>query len=294
MIKSMTGFGRGEYTDEERNVVVEIKSVNHRYSDITVKMPRRYSFAEEKIKGLVKNVAPRGKIDVSIMVDNASQEDTNIQLNLSIAKKYYDNLMLLKKEFSLQGDVSLSLLGGMPDVIKSTPDVEDEEAIWMSLSTPVMLAAENLNLMRIAEGEKLAEDILYRGQLVSDLATEIEAYAPSISKVYTLKMRDRISELLENATAIPEDRIVLEAAIFADKSNITEELVRLKSHMQQLRDIINNADQPVGKKLDFLIQEMNRETNTIGSKANDLAITNNVLSLKSEVEKIREQVQNIE
>ncbi len=294
MIKSMTGFGRAEYTDEKRNVVVEIKAVNHRYSDISVKMPRRYSFAEEQLKGLVKTVAPRGKIDVSVMVDNAAMDDTNVQLNLTIAKQYYNNLTLLKDEFALQGDISISLLAGMPDVIRVIADVEDEEAIIKSLTSPVLAAAENLNNMRIAEGSKLAEDILYRGQLVADLATQIDAYAPKVSELYAQKMKDRIAELLGSATAIPEDRILLEAAVFADKSNITEEIVRLKSHVQQLKDIIAKADQPVGKKLDFLIQEMNREANTIGSKANDLAITNNVLSLKSEIEKIREQVQNIE
>lgn len=294
MIKSMTGFGRAEYADDKRSVVVEIKAVNHRYSDISVKMPRRYSFAEEQLKSLVKNVAPRGKIDISVMVDNAAVDDTNVQLNLTIAKQYYDNLMLLKNEFALQGEVSLSMLGNMADVIRIIPDAEDEEAILKSLTMPTLSAAENLNNMRVAEGAKLAEDLLYRGGLVADLANEIEVYAPKVSQLYAQKMKDRIGELLGGVATVPEERIVLEAAIFADKANITEELVRLKSHVQQLKDIIGQADQPAGKKLDFLIQEMNREVNTIGSKANDLSITNHVLSLKSEVEKIREQVQNIE
>ncbi|NCB41057.1 MAG: YicC family protein [Clostridia bacterium] len=294
MLKSMTGFGRGEYADEKRSVVVEIRAVNHRYSDINVKMPRRYSFAEEPIKSLVKNVAPRGKIDVAIMIDSSSDEDTNIKLNLTVAKQYYENLTLLKETLNIPGDISIALLAGMPDVVKTVSNVENEEDILKSLSEPVILAVENLNKMRMAEGLKLAEDILYRGNLISDLASEIEAYAPSVSKAYALKMKERISELIDKAAAVSEERILLEAAIFADKSNITEEIVRLKSHVQQLRDIIGKSDQPVGKKLDFLVQEMNREANTIGSKANDIAITSNVLSLKSEIEKIREQVQNIE
>lgn len=294
MLKSMTGFGRGEYTDEKRNVVVEIRAVNHRYSDITVKMPRRYSFAEEPIKSLVKNVAPRGKIDVSIMIDNSSSDDTDVKLNLPMAKQYYANLTTLKEALNVPGDISISLLSQMPDIIKAIPNVEDEEAVLKSLSEPVVLAVDDLDKMRIIEGAKLAEDILMRGGLIENLAAQIEVYAPSVSKMYVLKMKERISELLDKAATIPEDRILLEAAVFADKSNITEELVRLKSHVQQLRDIVGKANQPVGKKLDFLVQEMNREANTIGSKANDIEITKHVLSLKSEIEKIKEQVQNIE
>jgi len=294
MIKSMTGFGRGEYADDKRGVVVEIRAVNHRYSDINVKMPRRYSFAEEPIKALVKNVAPRGKIDVSIIVDSVGEDETNVRLNLPVAKQYHDNLMRLKSELNLHGEVSLSLLAGMPDVIRAVAEVEDEQAILKSLSEPVIQAVENLDAMRIEEGAKLTEDILYRGELIAEIAGEVEEYAPGVVETYAAKMKDRIAELLGNGSAVPEDRILLEAAVFADKSNITEELVRLKSHIAQLRNIIATAREPVGKKLDFLVQEMNREANTMGSKANDIAITNRVLNLKSEIEKIREQIQNIE
>lgn len=294
MLKSMTGFGRGEYADEKRSVVVEIRALNHRYSDINIKMPRRYSFAEDPIKSLVKNVAPRGKIDVSIMVDSSSDEDTDVKLNLAVAKQYYNNLMMLKEELKIPGDISISLLGGMPDVMKAIPNVENEEAVLKSLSDPVILAVANLDKMRMVEGAKLAEDILFRCGLISELASKIEVFAPSVAKTYVLKMKERISELLDKSATIPEDRILLEAAVFADKANITEELVRLKSHVIQLKDIIEKSNQPVGKKLDFLVQEMNREANTIGSKANDIEITKYVLSLKSEIEKIREQVQNIE
>ncbi len=294
MIKSMTGFGRGEYADDKRGVVVEIRAVNHRYSDINVKMPRRYSFAEEPIKALVKNVAPRGKIDVSILVDSVGEDETNVRLNLPVARQYHDNLIRLKSELNLHGEVSLSLLAGMPDVIRAVAEVEDEQAILKSLSEPVIQAVENLDVMRVEEGARLSEDILSRGDLIAEVTGEIEEYAPGVVETYTAKMRERIAELLGGGSTVTEDRILLEAAVFADKSNITEELVRLKSHIAQLRSIIATAREPVGKKLDFLVQEMNREANTMGSKANDIAITNRVLILKSEIEKIREQIQNIE
>ena len=294
MIKSMTGFGRSEYSDGKRNIIAEIRSVNHRYSDITIKMPRRYSFAEEALKALVKGVARRGKIELSIMVENLTENDTNIKLNMLAARQYYDNLKELQENFSLSGDITLSMLASMPDVLKAIPDVEDQEEIIAALSVPVKGAAEALDAMRIVEGNKLSEDIIARGKLIRELVTKIDKRAPEVSKVYMGKLRDRISELLNGQIAVPEDRILLEAAVFADKSNITEELVRLDSHIIQLENIITKSTQPDGKKLDFLVQEMNREANTIGSKANDLEITSLVLEIKSEVEKIREQVQNIE
>ncbi|MBQ9932054.1 MAG: YicC family protein [Firmicutes bacterium] len=294
MIKSMTGFGRSEYSDGKRNIIAEIRSVNHRYSDITIKMPRRYSFAEEALKALVKGVARRGKIELSIMVENLTENDTNIKLNMLAARQYYDNLKELQENFDLSGDISLSMLASMPDVLKAIPDVEDQEEIIAALSVPVKGAAEALDAMRIVEGNKLSEDIIARGKLIRELVTKIDKRAPEVSKVYMGKLRDRICELLNGQIAVPEDRILLEAAVFADKSNITEELVRLDSHIIQLENIITKSTQPDGKKLDFLVQEMNREANTIGSKANDLEITSLVLEIKSEVEKIREQVQNIE
>lgn len=294
MIKSMTGFGRSEYTDGKRSIIVEIKSVNHRYSDITIKMPRRYSFAEDRLKGAVKDIARRGKIDVSIMVENITEDDTNIRLNHMVAKQYYDNLRELQKEFDVSGDITLQFLATMPDVMKAIPDVEDEEEIYRSLEIPVLEAAKKLDGMRILEGAKLAEDIILRGGLIRDRVKEIEARSPEVTKAYADKLRERIKELIGSNVTVPEDRILVEAAIFADKCSITEELVRLDSHIIQLNNIITKSNQPDGKKLDFLVQEMNREANTIGSKANDIEITNKVLEVKSEIEKIREQVQNIE
>ena len=294
MIKSMTGFGRSEYNDGKRNIIVEIKGVNHRYSDITIKMPRRYSFAEEHLKGLVKDIAKRGKIDISIMVENLTEDDINVKLNPIVAKQYHDNLKELQEKFHLFGEITLPLIAGLPDVMKAVPNVEDEEAMLQSLSVPVLEAAQRLDRMRVAEGQKLAKDIIMRSNLILEWIEKIQQRTPLIISSYTEKLKDRIKELIGNNIEIPEDRILVEAAIFADKSNVTEELVRLDSHILQLNQIISKSNQPDGKRLDFLVQEMNREANTIGSKANDIEITNLVLEIKSEIEKIREQVQNIE
>lgn len=294
MIKSMTGFGRSEYTDGKRNITVEIKSVNHRYSDISIKMPRRYGFAEDKVKNAVKERIRRGKVDVSIMVENITENDVNIKLNTMIAKQYYENLLELRKEFSVEGDITLQFLAGLPDVMKAIPDVEDEEEITKAILIPVAEAAANLEKMRAVEGEKLAEDLIAKGRSIRSILDKIAERAPQVSIDYTARLRERITELIGGSIEVPEDRILVEAAIFADKCAIDEEITRLGSHLIQLENIVTKSTQPDGKKLDFLVQEMNREANTIGSKANDLEITNRVLAIKSEIEKIREQVQNIE
>lgn len=294
MIKSMTGFGRSEHSDGKRNITVEIRSVNHRYGDISVKMPRRYSFAEERIKNIIKKTVSRGKVDVSVLVENLTEDDITVRLNTMVASQYIENLNQLKESFSLEGEVTLQFLAALPDVMKAVPDVDDEEEICRAIEIPLRQAVKNLDHMRTEEGEKLAEDLLMRGNLIRDLVGQIEVRAPKVADVYAQKLRERIRDLIGNNVTVPEDRILLEAAIFADKCSITEELVRLGSHMIQLKNIIEKSQQPAGKKLDFLVQEMNRETNTIGSKANDIEITNLMLEIKSEIEKIREQVQNIE
>ncbi len=294
MIKSMTGFGRSEYSDGKRNILVEIKSVNHRYCDISIRMQRRYSFAEESLRSLVKGVAKRGKIDISVSVENVAKEDVRIKLNTSVAKQYYDNLLDLKDYFSLSGDITLPYLAALPDVINAMPDVENEQEFFSCLSIPVKKAVDDLDRMRIAEGAKLASDIKQRGEMIQSRLKRIEKRSPAIVLEYADKMKERIKDLLAGDVEIPEDRILLEAAIFADKSNITEELVRLDSHIQQMNYIINESTEPDGRRLDFLVQEMNREANTIGSKSGDIEITNLTVEIKSEIEKIREQVQNIE
>ena len=294
MIKSMTGFGRGEYNDGKRNITVEIKSVNHRYSDISVKMPRRYGFAEDKIKAAIKEKLRRGKVDVSVMVENITENDIKIKINQPISKQYYENLKVLQQDFQLSGDISLQLLATMPDVMKAIADVDDEEEITKAILIPVNQAADDLETMRRTEGEKLAADLKEKGKNIKTILDQIEERAPGVVKDYTVRLKERIIELLDDNATMPEERILTEAAIFADKSSIDEEITRLNSHLDQLEKILTSGGDTQGKKLDFLVQEMNREANTIGSKANDIIITNHMLEIKSEIEKIREQVQNIE
>lgn len=294
MIKSMTGFGRGEYSDGKRVVTVEIKSVNHRYMDINVKMPKRYSFAEEGIKSIVKEKLKRGKAEVSIMIESLAEDDVTVKLSSSVAGQYIANLRELKDTYSLEGSVDLKLIASMPDVLRAVPDVENEAAAEEAIRKAVSTAVENLDEMRGVEGKKLSDDLIMRGRLVRDIVKKIEKRAPEVAEEYTDKLRSRIAELIGDAAQISEERILMEAAVFADKANITEEIVRLDSHMAQLEKILSMGEKPSGKKLDFLVQEMNREANTIGSKANDMEIISLMLEAKSEIEKIREQVQNIE
>ena len=297
MIRSMTGFGRGEYSDEISKVTVEIRSVNHRYLDIYVKMPRRYSFAEETIKSAVKERLHRGKVEVSVSVDNIGKSDSDVRLDKELAARYYNVLSELKDSFDFgdESHVSLSLLSKMPDVIVTTPAAEDEEAMKARLLGATSKALDDFCSMREAEGEKLAADLCARADTIQAIRDSIEKRAPEIEKEYAVKFKARVEEILGGVYEVPEERIALEAAIFADKANITEELVRLGSHISQLRKFLqSDGCEAVGKKIDFLIQEMNREANTIGSKSNDREITSNMLDLKAEIEKVREQVQNIE
>lgn len=294
MIKSMTGFGRGRYCDDLRTITVEIKAVNHRYLDIFVKMPRKYSFAEDSIKQIIKQYVHRGKVEVSVNVDNTGASDVDIKLNTSVAEKYYNALKELKDSFNLTDDISLSMMSKLPDVIQTVQAEEDEEAFNNAISVATEAAAKDILKMREIEGAKLAEDLLMRADIVEKIKRDIEKRAPMIEHEYAEKFKERIEALLENKVEVPEDRVMLEAAVFADKANITEELVRLESHVIQLKEFMNTSDDSVGKKIDFLIQEMNREANTIGSKSNDKEITAMMLELKAEIEKIREQVQNIE
>ena len=296
MVRSMTGYGRGIYSDNQRSITVEVKAVNHRYCDITVKMPRKYSFAEEKIKAAAKEVMRRGKIEIGVSIDNFGKSETDVNLNLEVAKRYYDALTRLGQSFELSGDgqVPLSLLAGMTDVLITVPAADDEEEFTRELMAALKEALEGISVMRTVEGEKLALDILKRADIIENTKNLIAERAPKIEREYKEKLKARITELLDGSVEVTEDRLALEAAIFADKANITEEIVRLGSHIDQLRTFINGDEETVGKKIDFLVQEMNREANTIGSKSNDMDITSWMLELKAEIEKIREQVQNIE
>lgn len=297
MIRSMTGFGRGEFSDEISKVTVEIRSVNHRYLDIYVKMPRRYSFAEETIKSAIKERIHRGKVEVSVSVDNIGKSDSDVRLDKELAARYYSVLSELRDSFDFGEDsrVSLSLLSKMPDVIVTIPAAEDEEAMARRLLGATEKALDDFCSMREAEGEKLAADLSARADTIQEIRDQIEKRAPEIEKEYAAKFKARVEEILGGVYEVPEERIALEAAIFADKANITEELVRLGSHISQLRGFLqSDGTAAIGKKIDFLIQEMNREANTIGSKSNDREITSHMLELKAEIEKVREQVQNIE
>ena len=297
MIRSMTGFGRGEYSDEISKVTVEIRSVNHRYLDIYVKMPRRYSFAEDTIKSAIKERVHRGKVEVSVSVDNVGKSDSDVRLDKELAARYYNVLSELRDSFDFgeESRVSLSLIAKMPDVIVTTPAAEDEEAMAKRLLGATSKALDDFCSMREAEGEKLAADLSARADTIQEIRDHIDKRAPEIEKEYAAKFKARVEEILGGVYEVPEERIALEAAIFADKANITEELVRLGSHISQLRKFLqSDGREAIGKKIDFLIQEMNREANTIGSKSNDREITSSMLELKAEIEKVREQVQNIE
>ena len=294
MIRSMTGFGRGEFSNGKRNITVEIKSVNHRYCDIQVKMPRRYSFAEDAMKNEIKKYLSRGKVDVQLGVEYITESDIKVELNRPLVSQYIDNMKVLKDEYGVQGDITLDLISQMPEVLKQVSDVEDEDEIKEGILKATAEAAENLQKMRETEGEKLAKDLVKRADIILEMVDEISEKAQVLPSLYRDKLRARIDELLDGATEVPEDRLAQEVAIFADKADITEEIIRLRSHMDQMKSIINEGSGTDGKKLDFLVQEMNREANTIGSKANDMGITELMLRVKSEVEKIREQVQNIE
>jgi uncharacterized protein (TIGR00255 family) len=299
MIKSMTGFGRGESGDGKRIATVEVRSVNHRYNDINVKMSRKYVFAEDTVRKLAKKRIRRGKVDISVNIENLEESDVSINVNSDLAKQYLDKLDALRKDLKMSagffsGDsVTLEYVASLPEVIRIVPDVESEEEIIALIEKACAEALDAHSAMRETEGEKLAADLLKRGRIILDALESIKERTPDMQREYTEKLKERIAELTEDKIDVPDDRILLEAAIFADKSNVTEEVVRLRSHVSQMEDILR-SEKAEGKKLDFLVQEMNREANTIGSKANDLEITSTVLDIKGEVEKIREQVQNIE
>lgn len=293
MVKSMTGFGRGEFSDGKRNVSVEVKAVNHRYGDISVKMAKRYGFVEDKVKKIAKETVKRGKAELYINVENVEESDVDINIDLAIAKNYMEGLGRMKETLGLGGEITISYVASLPDVMKTTSAVLEEEEVLAAIKKGLIAALENLDAMRSDEGKALAEDLIQRGMTIRNILSVINERAPQVAKIYAEKLQNRIKELTAGAVDLPGDRILMETAIFADKAGITEEIVRLESHIEQFEESIN-ADGPVGKKLDFLVQEMNREANTIGAKANDLKITEHMLELKSEIEKIREQIQNIE
>ncbi len=292
MVKSMTGYGRAREMRGGRDITVEVRSVNNRYLDCTVKLPRAYIFAEDAIKTRVQRAISRGKVDVFVTIDTSAADVAVVQVNEGLARGYYEALTQLKQTFSLSGDISPEVLARFPDVLAVTKAEEDVEAIAADICAVLDNALESYNAMRTVEGEKLAQDVASRVDAIEQTVQRVEEQSPQTVAAYRQRLEAKMQEVLHSA-AIDESRILTEAAIFADKVAVDEETVRLRSHISQLRDMLQSGE-PVGRKLDFLIQEVNRECNTIGSKCNDLSIARDVVSMKAEVEKIREQVQNME
>ncbi len=293
MAKSMTGFGIGEFKDQYYNLSVECKTINHKYLDINLRIPRKLSFLEDKLRFLIKDHLGRGRVDIFVKFETVTSVGSQLVYDAELAKQYYHILKNIKSDFGLEEPISPVDIAKFPDVVKITEAEDDEEILWNMLSDAANKALENLCNMRIIEGKKLEKDILARADLLERAVCDLEKYTATIEKEYKDKLYARISELLDDPKVVDEYRLAQEVAIYADKSNITEEIVRFKSHINQLRDTVT-ADESVGRKMDFLIQEMNREVNTMGSKSSDVSIANLVINMKAELEKIREQVQNIE
>ena len=293
MIKSMTGYGRAREMLHLRDITVEVRSVNNRYLDCTVKMPRMYAFAEDAIKQCVQQAVSRGKVDVYITVDASAADVAKVTVNRELAGQYAAALQELAQVSGQETySVSPETLSRFPDVLTVTKADEDLETISADLCTVLREALDAYNAMRAVEGKKLAEDISHRLDVILDNTARVEQRSPETVAEYRAKLTARMQEVLQSATVDPQ-RILTEAAIYADKVAVDEETVRLRSHVSQLRTMLE-SDEPMGRKMDFLIQEVNRESNTIGSKCSDVAIAQVVVDLKAEVEKMREQVQNVE
>ena len=292
MIKSMTGFGRNIYENEGREYIIEIKSVNNRFSDINIKMPRSLNYLEEKIKKQILNYVSRGKIDLFITFNNNSELGKNITINTEIAKKYINELKKMSKETNIIDNISIMEISKFPDVLNIKIEEDSEKIIENELILSLDGAIKSFIDMRAKEGNKIKHDLESRINIISEKIQQISNISTGLVEEYIVKLETRIKELLKT-DVIDEARLAQEVVIYSDKCSVEEEITRLKSHMSQFLNLVNE-NIAIGKKLDFLIQEMNRETNTIGSKANNLEITNLVVDIKTELENIREQVQNIE
>ena len=290
MIRSMTGYGRGKYEIDSREYTVEIKSVNNRYCDISVKLPRSISYLEEKIKKEITNKVARGKIDVFISFYNNSTKGKSIKFNRELAGIYINELRELAKENGINGEIQVTDISKFPDVL-TIENEEDEELIWNELKLPLEEAINNFISMKETEGKKIFEDLNKRIENIQEKVEIISENSTRLIKEYIVKLENRIKELL-NTEKIDENRLAMETVIYADKCSVEEEITRLNSHISQFKELIK--ENVIGKKLDFIIQEMNRETNTIGSKSSSIEITNLVVEIKTQIEDIREQIQNIE
>ena len=291
MIKSMTGYGRGKLESDGREFIVEIKSINHRYNDTSIKMPRYLSFLEDKVRQYVTKSISRGKIEVYISVNNISAESKNVVIDKELAGEYVDAMKDMINLYGLKDDISASAIMKLPDIIRNK-DVDDEESFWEPIRNTLDIALANIEEAKENEGARLKADILERLGTISKYVDTVKEKSVGLLEEYRNKLTNRVNELNAN-NIVDENRIGIEVVLFADKSSICEEVTRLKSHIASLEKMLD-VDGPIGKKIDFLVQEMNRETNTIGSKANSVGITNYVVEMKNEIENIREQVQNIE
>lgn len=292
MIRSMTGFGRWETVTEEYRISVEMKAVNHRYLDMGIKMPRKFNLFEAAVRNLLKHYIQRGKVDVYIAYEDYTEEKLCLKYNSSLASEYMDYFQKMQERFGIENDVKVSVLARMPEVLTMAQAPEDEEQMWKQLSQVVEEAAKHFVESRVQEGEKLKADLLGKLDYMESLVDFIEERSPEILKEYRARLEDKVRELLDN-TALDEARIAAEVVIYADKICVDEETVRLRSHINAARTELNKGGS-VGRKLDFIAQEMNRESNTILSKSTSLDISQRAIALKTEIEKVREQIQNIE
>lgn len=294
MIRSMTGYGRAQATVDSMNITVELKSVNHRYFEFSSRVPRNYGFLDEKLKSYINSLVSRGKTECYVTVENLEEGDAEILVNQSLAESYLKAFRELadKNNLLLRDDLALSSLMRCSDVFTVHKSEADEDKIWNAVKTVAEIAVNNFIAMREVEGEKLKNDVLSRSETILEKVKVIEERSPQTVKEYNDKLLARINEYLSNVQ-IDEQRLMAECAIFADKVAVAEETVRLRSHIDQLRQFLS-SDEAIGRKTDFLVQEMNREANTIGSKAQDVTIARCVIDIKAEIEKIREQIQNIE
>ena len=292
MINSMTGFGRFEGLVNGRNITLEIKSVNHRYLEFSCRLTRGYSFLEEKIKSYISGVISRGKVDMFVSITEPEDTPAEVQINYNLAQGYVNALKELSEKYNVINNVSTVDIGRYPDVLTVNKASEDEDVVWNDVKEALDSALKDFTSMRKDEGKRLKADILGRAKTIIKIVSEIEKRSPETVKEYQSRIKEKIEELL-NSKEYDEQRVITEVAIFADKIAVDEETVRLRSHFEQLKTYLND-DKPVGRSIDFLIQEMNREANTIGSKVRDAELAQKVVRIKNEIEKIREQVQNIE
>ena len=292
MIKSMTGFGRYETVTDEYKISVEMKAVNHRYLDLSIKMPKKFNFFEAGIRNLLKNYIQRGKVDVFISYEDYTENKLCLKYNSALAAEYMGYFTKMEEQFGIQNDIKVSALARCPEVLIMEEVPEDEDQMWKLLSETVEEAAKRFVETRLTEGENLKADLLGKLSLMNDILDFVEERSPKILAEYRAKLEDKVKELLAGA-AIDESRIAAEVTIFADKICVDEETVRLRSHIEHTRSELETGG-IVGRKLDFIAQEMNREANTILSKASDLEVSERAIILKTEIEKVREQIQNIE